>query len=197
MPRKKSGKGAAQRFKSDVDMVRDFVTEAGGAALGAQSLSWVYEAALLKTYVAFERLMLDCIVVAINNDTATISNRTGIDFPKHLTDEVCEYIVIGGGYFDFKGRAGLIKEIKRFVQDGHWLVTAVKAPKHTTHLDKLVALRNYAAHESSASKKAALTAVGQERMSSAGSWLKKQGRLEAILKGLVVLADDIEREAPY
>jgi hypothetical protein len=58
-------------------------------------------------------------------------------------------------------------------------------------------LRNYAAHESSASKKAALTAVGQERMSSAGSWLKKQGRLEAILKGLVVLADDIEREAPY
>lgn len=38
MPRKKSGKGAAQRFKSDVDMVRDFVTEAG-AQLSERSRS--------------------------------------------------------------------------------------------------------------------------------------------------------------
>lgn len=197
MPRKKSGRLAAQRFKQDLDAVRDFVAEAEGAALGAQSVSWIYEAALLKTYVAFERLMLDCIVVAINNDTTTISERTGIDFPKHLTDEVCEYVVTGGGYFDFRGRAGLIKEIKNFVPDTHWLVLSVKAPKHTVHLDRLVALRNYAAHESSASKRAALTAVGQERISSAGSWLKRKDRLESILADLDTIADDIGTLAPY
>lgn len=197
MPRKKSGKHAAQRFKRDIDDVRGFISDVASANLGAQSKSWAFEAALLKTYVAFERLMLGCIVVAINNDTATLTGQTGIDFPKHLTDEVCEYIVIGRGYFDFKGRDGLIREIKKYVPEAHWLLAAVKAPKHKGHLNKLVALRNYAAHESSASKKAALSAVGQERISSAGSWLKKQGRLDAILNGLIALSDDIESAAPY
>lgn len=197
MPRKKSGKHAAQRFKRDIDEIRGFIADVTSADLGAQWQSWMFEAALLKAYVAFERLMLGCIVVAINNDTATLAGQTGIDFPKHLTDEVCEYIVIGRGYFDFKGRDGLIREIKKYVSDAHWLLTAVKAPKYKGHLNKLVALRNYAAHESSASKKAALSAVGLERISSAGSWLKKQGRLDAILAGLVALADDIELAAPY
>lgn len=197
MARKKSGKGSALRFKKDVAEIRDFVRDAEAAALSAQSLSWIYEAGLLKAYVAFERLMLDCIVVAINNDTSTIAAQTGIVFPKHLTDEVCEFIVTGGGYFDFKGRDGLIREVKKYVPDSHGLLSAIKAPKHKAHLDQLVALRNYAAHVSAPSKKAALKAVGQERISGAGTWLKKQGRLESILKGLVVLADEIEAGAPY
>lgn len=31
----------------------------------------------------------------INDDTTTISEVSGVDFPKHLTDEVCEYLVLG------------------------------------------------------------------------------------------------------
>ena len=183
MPRKKSGQRAAKRFKADVESVRAFVSDADHAGLAAKSQSWIYEAALVKTYVAYERLMLDCIVAAINNDTSTIKAKTGIDFPKHLTEEVCEYIVIGRGYFDFKGRSGLISEIKKYVPDSHWLVVSVKDPKHKVPLDRLVALRNYAAHESSASKKVALDAVGQKRISSAGSWLKTQHRLDVHPEG--------------
>lgn len=197
MPREKSGKHAAQKFERGIDEVRNFITDVESADIGAQSMSWAYEAALLKSYVAFERLMLDCIVVAINNDTTTLAGRTGVDFPKHLTDEVCEYIVIGSGYFDFKGRDGLIREIKKYVPDGHWLLHSVKAPRHKNHLNRLVALRNYAAHESAASRKAALAAVGQQRISGAGSWLKKQGRLDALLNGLVAVSDDIKTTAPY
>ena len=59
--------------------------------------------------IEFEQLMLFAIVCAINNDTKTISDSTGVEFPKHLTDEVCEYLVLGGRYFDFKGRDGLIR----------------------------------------------------------------------------------------
>lgn len=69
-------------------------------------MTWSYEAALIKAYVAFEHLMLDCIVSTINNDTSTISARTGIAFLQHLTDEVYAYLVTGGGFFDFKGRDG-------------------------------------------------------------------------------------------
>ena len=128
---------------------------------------------------------------------ATISSTTGVRFPTHLTDEVCEYVVTGGGYFDFKGRDGLIREIKKFVPGDHWLMEAVKAPQHKTDLERLVALRNFAAHESAASKRAARSAVEQSRIASAGSWLKSQGRLEQILNGLLALAADIEFRAPF
>src|SRR6266581_6104041 len=130
VPRKKSGKKAAQKFRQALARIEAFTREIDSSNLSDQAVSWAYEAALIKTAVAFEQLMLDCIVAAINNDTATISARTGIGFPKHLTDEVCEYLVTGGGFFDFKGRDGLIKTIKGYVPDNHWLLEAVKQAQH-------------------------------------------------------------------
>ncbi|MGK3945148.1 hypothetical protein [Streptomyces sp. RP5T] len=103
MSRKKSAKYAANAFKSEIDRILEFTREAEDAKLTDQAMTWTYELALVKTAVAFEYLMLECIVCAVNNDTGTISAQTGIKFPKHLTDEVCEYLVTGGGYFDFKG----------------------------------------------------------------------------------------------
>jgi hypothetical protein len=197
MPRKKSGRHAAQNFKQAIARIDAFAGEIDNSGLGDQAVSWAYEAALIKTTVEFERLMLDCIVTAINNDTATISARTGIIFPKHLTDEVCEYIVTGGGFFDFKGRDGLIKTIKGYVPDSHWLLQAVKKTQYKDPLERMIALRNFAAHESLASKRKALDAVGQKRMGSAGSWIKCQGRFLNLTKALTSLANEIEINAPY
>ncbi|GAB3889947.1 hypothetical protein ACFQ1S_01615 [Kibdelosporangium lantanae] len=197
MPRKKSGKTAARKFGETIERIEQFTDELHELSLSKQALTWGYEAALLKTYVAFERLMLDCIVAAVNNDTGTISARTGIAFPKHLTDEVCEYLVTSGGYFDFKGRAGLIKVVRGYVPDGHWLLNAVKKTHYKDQLDILVALRNFAAHESPASKRTAIAAVGQQQIGSAGSWVKRQGRFRTMTKSLIKLADEIETGAPY
>ena len=197
MPRKKSGKKAARTFNETIARVEQFTDELDALSLSDQALTWGYETALIKTYVAFERLMLDCIVVAINNDTSTVSTRTGIVFPKHLTDEVCEYLVTGSGYFDFKGRDGLIRVINNYIPDEHWLLNAVKKPQYKDPLDLLVALRNYAAHESPSSKRKAITATGQQQIGSAGSWIKRQQRLKAMTKPLIKLADEIEASAPY
>jgi hypothetical protein len=142
-------------------------------------------------------MMLSAIVGAINNDSTTISKSTGVEFPKHLTDEVCEYLVLGGGYFCFKGRDGLIKNLKKYVPGDHYLVTIVKKPKYEDSLEQLTALRNYAAHESNQSKRAALTAIGQERVGSAGSWLKLQGRYGSISTRLKELGQEIHDGAPY
>jgi hypothetical protein len=86
--------------------------------------------------------MLDTLVGAINNDTSTLSGSTGIDFPRHLTDEVPEYIVTGGRYFDFRGRDGLIKLLRQYVPENHYVVDIVKRQKHRVTLERLVALRN-------------------------------------------------------
>lgn len=196
MPKKKSIKKSAREFIAHADELQQFV--AGPAqGLSDQQNSWCHDYAVIRLYREFEQMMLSAIVGAINNSTETISTTTGVDFPKHLTDEVCEYLVLGGNYFDFKGRDGLIKILKKFVPDNHYLITIIKKEKYKQTLERLSALRNYAAHESSKSKRAVLTAIDQKRVGSAGSWLKVKGRYGAISEKLKELAGEVEIAAPY
>jgi hypothetical protein len=162
-----------------------------------EHISWLHNYAIIKLYKEFEGLILDALVGAVNNDTSTIAATTDVRFPKHLTDDVCEFLITGTGYFDFKGRSGLIRTLKSFVPDTHYLVVTVKNRAYKDALERLVALRNFAAHESSSSKRAALEAIGQERISTSGSWLKRQGRFVAISASLKSLAMEIHNAAPY
>lgn len=196
--RKKSIKLAAQTFVKNVDKIVTF-TQRGGAAppLTEQDESWCYDLAIIRLYREFEDLMLSCLVALINNDTTTFSQVKQRTFPKHMNVEVCEYLICGDGYFDFAGRDGLLKTIKKIVPNGHWLSAIVGDAAYTNALKKLSALRNFAAHDSSVSKKRALEAIGQARMSSSGAWLKKQNRFAAICNSLKAMAQQIEAAAPH
>jgi cupin superfamily acireductone dioxygenase involved in methionine salvage len=196
MPRKKSVEKSANDFKSRADEIATFL-KAAAQRLTAQQVSWAYEYGILRLYREFEALMLDALVGAINNDTTTIAKITGTRFPKHLTDEVCQYLIVGDGYFDFKGRNGLIQTLRKYVPGDHYLVTAVKKDKYKKALEQLSALRNLAAHNSAVAKARAKKAVGQQRMPDAGSWLKKKSRLITIINRLKELADEIRSSAPY
>ena len=196
MPKKKSVQLCVQHFKKETKTVLEFCAAAEGA-LSAAHTSSAYDAAIIKLYAAFERMMIGALTGAINNDTSMLSETTRVQFPKHLTDEVCEYIIVGGGYFNFRGRDGLIGEIKKYVPAEHYLVGAVKAPAYRRSLDQLCALRNYAAHDSKRSKQAALESIDQRKMGSAGSWLKRQGRFRRIADDLLKLSEKIEQGAPY
>ena len=196
MARKKSIKKAAQTFRNSADKIAAFISTVSAGQTDANA-TWIHDHAIIMLYREFESLMLDCLVGAINNDSATVSATTGINFPKHMTDEVCEYLITGTGYFDFKGRDGLIKTLKKFVPDTHFVVTIVKQPKYKDAMERLSALRNYAAHESAISKRAAAAAVGTQKMRASGAWLKVQGRITSLISNLKALADDLEAAAPY
>ncbi|MFD5760090.1 hypothetical protein ACFWIZ_34160 [Streptomyces sp. NPDC127044] len=73
----------------------------------------------------------------------------------------------------------------------------IKDPKHKDPLNLLVALRNFAAHESPASKSAALRETGYQKTGSAGSWVKRQRRFEFLLVNLENVAKDIAAQVPY
>ena len=90
-----------------------------------------------------------------------------------------------------------IKTLKEFVPANHYLVTSVKKAAYTDALERLSALRNFAAHESATSKRAALAAIGGLRIESSGAWLKCEGRFQTIVDHLKALATDIEHAAPY
>lgn len=196
--RKKSMKLAARTFRTNVDEIIAFTARSTGSAdLSDQDQSWCFDLAIIRLYREFEDLMLSCLVALINNDTTTFSQQKKRTFPKHMNVEVCEYLICGDGYFDFAGRDGLIKTIKKIVPAAHWLPTIVGDAAYTNALKKLSALRNFAAHDSSVSKKRALEAIGQGRMSSSGAWLKKQNRFTAICDSLKAMAQQIEAAAPH
>jgi hypothetical protein len=196
MPRKKSVKHSAKDFRDAADEITKFL---GDVSKGQsdQYISWLHNYAIIRLYREFESLMLDALVGAINNDTAILSATTGVDFPKHITDEVCEFLIIRKGYFDFKGRDGLIKVLKGFVPDTHYLAVAVKKATYREALERLSALRNFAAHESDQSKHSALKAIDGKQIESTGAWLKREGRFKTVVDKLKDLAGEIENAAPY
>jgi len=100
MPRKKSVKHPAQVFCTATDDIAEFLTKVS-ANQSDQYVSWLYNYGIIRLYREFESLVLDALVGAINNDTASVSVTTGIEFPKHLRDEVCEFLITGTGYFDY------------------------------------------------------------------------------------------------
>jgi hypothetical protein len=196
--KKKSIKLSANAFVTNVDEIIAFTGRCTGpAALNAQDESWCFDLAIIRLYREFEDLMLSCLVAQINSDATTFSSVKGRNFPRHMNVEVCEYLICGDGYFDFSGRDGLIKTIKKIVPAADWLPTIVSDAAYTDALKKLSALRNFAAHDSAVSKKRALEAIGGKGMSSSGAWLKKQGRFVAICRSLQAMAARIEAAAAY
>lgn len=196
MPRKTSVKLASCSFRTAADSITTFISEVSPSQ-SDEHISWLHNYAIIRLSREFEGLMLSTLIGAINNDTATLEETTGIEFPKHLTDEICEFLITGTGYFDFKGRSGLIKTIKSFVPDDHYLHTTIKKAAYRSALDRLSALRNFAAHESYPSKRAALEAIDGERISSSGAWLKRQERFDSLVTSLKALATEIENAAPF
>lgn len=195
--KKKSAKKASETFRGKVEEIEAFLRTKSLASFSDEHVSWVHDYAIIRLYRDFEDLILHCLVAAINNDTERLSQTTGVDFPKHLTDEVCQYIIVGDGYFDFRGRDGLIKQLLKYLPKDHYLVAIIKTARYREALEQLTALRNFAAHGSKPSKKQALKAIGRVKMHSSGAWLKKQNRFGKISKELKALAGDVNKRAPY
>ena len=195
--KKKSARKASESFKDEVERIEEFLDPQNLSSFSDAHVTWAYDYSILRLYREFENLILGCLIAAINNNTTHLSNATGVSFPKHLTDEICEYIILGGGYFNFRGRSGLIETLKKFLDDAHYLVTIVKTPAYRDALERLCTLRNFAAHDSVPSKKQALRAIGGQRLASSGAWLKRQNRFQQIAASLKALADSIHQHAPY
>ncbi|MCB1274827.1 MAG: hypothetical protein KDB25_10635 [Leucobacter sp.] len=195
--RKKSGRLAATKAIERLLDTEKFVAEVTNAGLSKDALSRAHNVAIIESAITLERLVLDCLVVAINNDVSVIRTESQVNFPAHLQDDVVEYIIVGNGYFDFRGgKSGIVKAVKQYLVDSHWVTQAVKR-LDASQIDRLIALRNWAAHESPQSARKAKAAVNQVRARSAGSWAKVDGRIFEITAAVRAFALDIQHSAPY
>lgn len=196
MPKKLSIKKATTDFDAELAAISLFTSSMGSKGSAADEAR-VHDYAIIAVYRSFESLMLECLVGALNRDPSHFRARTGVAVPKHMNRSTCQFLITGDGYFDFKGRDGLIKEIKRVVPDTHFLHVTVKDAKYRTSLERLSALRNFAAHGSAQSKRAALGATGMTKMSSAGAYLRVGTRFSSMTDRLVDLSSEIRVAAPF
>lgn len=193
---KKSTRKVVDAFEKNVAEILIFLDEDNLSGFSKKHISWVYEYAIIRLYRDFENFILHCLIAAINQNTQHLTDTTNIEFPEHLTSGVCRYIVVGDGYFDFRGRDGLIKILKKFLPRNHPLVTIISNQNYKCTLEKLSSLRNFAAHNSDQSKKRAINAIpSQKYLASSGSWLKVSNRFEDITDDLISIANDIYQSA--
>lgn len=194
--KKTSLRGVAKTFRANSKEIMAFFSET--AALKEEWSERCADYAVVLLYGAFEAMMLRSLAGAINNDSTITSKQLGVKFPKHMSEDICTYLITGSGYFDFKGRHDLIKTIKKYLSDSHYLCRIVKDSKFKDALDRLCALRNLAAHrDSEKAHDAAANAVKQAKIGSAGAWLRAHDRFKSICESLNGMAKQIQTQAPY
>lgn len=185
---------AADRFIEDVAEIKCYLEECSRVFVERDLyLSNSYEYAIIALYKAFEKFIFKTIVGCVNHDNSAVTNTYGVQFGKHITDDICEFIITKGGYFDFKDREGLIKIIKQNVgEETYDVYSIVKKEQYASSLKQLCALRNYAAHTSKQAKKKAAKELGIIRIGTVGSCLKTQNRFSKIADDLTELATNIK-----
>ena len=137
------------------------------------------------------------MISCLNHDHSFFEDKYGIALGKHINDDVCEFLITKGGYFDFRGYSGLVDTLKNVLGSTNPFIGVVRKDPYKTHIDQLCAARNYAAHNSRQSKEAAKKAFGLTTISSAGSCLKKAGRFSNIISGLKGFAAEVKTTALY
>lgn len=199
---KKSIKLAAEKFVKSVDETLKFTQSVKdlkvNRQLSSEYESWCFDYAIIRLCHEFENFMFHCLIVLINNDSEALRRGTGIRFSKHMSIDVCEYLIVGdNSYYDMKNREEYIKKLNKFFKstdsndhNSFWFLEIVKKPEYQIYWELCTGLRHFSAHNSSHSKKVARDLAykysgadkkkeaGKKRsrrmQSSSGAWLKIQ-----------------------
>lgn len=160
-----------------------------------QYISYCYEHCIIMVYKVFEQFVMRIMIACLNHNHSYFEEMNNVKFGKHINDDVCEFLITKGNYFDFKGREGLCKELASTIGKDHNLAKVFKKDAYKETIIQLCALRNFAAHNSEKSKKEAAKAYGLQRIATAGSCLKQHNRFDRIVNELKTLANDIKATA--
>ena len=188
-------KDVCQKFNQELEGIKRYV-EKCKAVFNEDKLylSYSYENAIIMVYREFERFVLRLMISCLNHDHSHFEDTYGIKLGKHINDDVCEFLITKGGYFDFNGYSGLIKSLYQTIGEEHSLIECFKQSECKAAIQRMCTLRNYAAHNSSKSKKAVLQEYSLKRAKSAGSLLKQSGRFNEIVNQLVQLSENIKNK---
>lgn len=186
------------RFTGDLDRISGYVDRCNIVFKEEDLyLTYSYENAILMVYKSFEIFIERLLISCLNHDHSCFEEKYGIALGKHINDDVCEFLITKGGFFDFSGYDGLIKTLGEILGSRHRLIALIKGNDYKSYIEQLCLSRNYAAHNSKHSKERARKAFGLKQIGSAGSCLKQQNRFVTIVNKLKELSDEVKRKDIY
>jgi hypothetical protein len=113
----------------------------------------VAESVLLRLCANWERFVDEHLVDCVNVDHSQLNEFLGVTIPRHPSRNVCQAILFGGAYKDFRSFGDLKGFTKKVLPDDSNPFLAVSTT-HVQKMDEAFKIRNYLAHYSAASRRA-------------------------------------------
>lgn len=113
----------------------------------------VAESVLLRLCAHWERFVDEHLVDCVNCDHSRLNEFLGVTIPRHPSRNVCQAVLFGGSYKDFRS-FGDLKGFSRKVLPDESNPFLVIAPAHGAKIDEIFKIRNYLAHYSAAARRA-------------------------------------------
>ncbi|MDA2935137.1 hypothetical protein MYX82_12475 [Acidobacteria bacterium AH-259-D05] len=110
------------------------------------------ESVLLRLCANWERFVDEHLVDCVNVDHSKLNDFLGVPIPRNPTRNLCEALLIGANYLDFRSFGDLKGFSRKVLHDGSNPFLAV-APSHINKIDEAFKLRNYLVHYSGAARR--------------------------------------------
>ncbi|MFV2043777.1 MAG: hypothetical protein ACC700_11155 [Anaerolineales bacterium] len=110
------------------------------------------ESVLLRLCANWERFVDEHLVDCVNVDHSKLNDFLGVPIPRNPTRNLCEALLIGANYLDFRSFGDLKGYSRKVLPDASNPFLAV-ASSNINKIDETFKLRNYVAHYSSAARR--------------------------------------------
>lgn len=107
----------------------------------------VAESVLLRLCAHWESFVAEHLVDCVNRDSSRLGEYFSLDLPPHPTKALCQALVIGDRYRDFRSMGDLKRFTKKVLPDPSNPFLQIKQT-HLDKLDEVYIIRNYLAHYS-------------------------------------------------
>jgi hypothetical protein len=111
------------------------------------------ESVLLRVCAHWERFVDEHLVDCVNVDHSQLDEFLGVSIPRHPSRNVCQAVLFGGGYRDFRSFGDLKGFAKKVLPDASNPFLEVTTTD-TRKIDEVFKIRNYLAHYSAAARRA-------------------------------------------
>lgn len=138
-------------FDAAVSRYRQFmdkVINAQRVVSTAQEKRDLAESVMLRLCANWESFIDEHLVDCVNCDHSQLGEYLGVSIPPNPTKDLCQALVFGDGYKDFRSFGELKGYTKKLLPDDSNPFLAVSAA-HTRKIDEVYKIRNYLSHYSS------------------------------------------------
>ena len=142
-------------FDAAVSRYRQFmdkIINAQRVVSTAQEKRDLAESVMLRLCANWESFIDEHLVDCVNCDHSQLGEYLGVSIPPNPTKDLCQALVFGDGYKDFRSFGELKGYTKKLLPDDSNPFLAVSAA-HTKKIDEVYRIRNYLSHYSSKARR--------------------------------------------